>query len=265
MFGYARFDCTFGGDIIKSVSEATYLGVTISNNFGSRSSHGYAHISSVAASDSQRLGFLHRNLRGSPYRMRELAFEALVRSTLNYCWAIWDPSVQREIQKLEMIQNRGARWVWGARGVLAVFSFFRDLGWLSLYQRLCLFYKLLNNIIDVNTDELDITYLKIVTLVKLVDNIPTRLLDSTLPTRTLPCGPPQCPGPFPSGITSVLHHSKLAQLPSLRASSPPDHSAHLPTSAFCLIRGDWGWSSTQFTCRFSWKWHNTDLSHEWAT
>ena len=64
-----------------------------------------------------------------------------------------------------MIQNRGARWVWGARGVLSVFSFLRDLGWLSLVdrrrnQRLCLFYKLLNNIIDVNTDELDIHLLK---------------------------------------------------------------------------------------------------------
>ena len=98
---------TLGGDIIKSVSEATYLGVTISNNFGSRSSHWYAHISSAVASTSQRLGFLHRNLRGSPYRMRELAFEALVRSTLNYCGSIWDPSVQGEIQKLEMIQNWG--------------------------------------------------------------------------------------------------------------------------------------------------------------
>ena len=155
---------TLGGDIIKSVSEATYLGVTISNIFGSRSSHWYPHIS-VVASASQRLGFLRRNLRGSPYRMRELAFKALVRSTLNYCGSIWDPSVQEEIQKLEMIQNQGTRWVRGARGVLSVTSLLRDLGWLSLAdrrrnQRLCLFYKLLNNIIDVNIDELDIQLLK---------------------------------------------------------------------------------------------------------
>ena len=156
---------TIGGDIIKSVFEATYLGVTISNNFGSRSWLWYPYISSVVASASQRLGFLRRNLRGSPYRMWELAFEALVRSTLNYCGSIWDPSVQGEIQKLEMIQNRGARWVRGARGVLSVISLLRDLGWLSLAdrrcnQRLCLFYKLLNNIIDVNIDELDIQLLK---------------------------------------------------------------------------------------------------------
>ena len=97
--------------------------------------------------------------------MRELAFEALVRSTLNYCGSIWDLSVQGEFQKLEMIQNREARWVRGARGVLSVTSLLRDLGWLSLAdrhrdQRLCLFYKLLSNLIDVNTDELDIQLLK---------------------------------------------------------------------------------------------------------
>ena len=156
---------SLGGDIIKSVSEATYLGVTLSNKFGSRSSHWDAHITSVVASASQRLGFLRRNLRGSPYRMRELAFEALVRSTLNYCGSIWDPSVQGEIRKLEMIQNRGARWVRGARGVISVTALLRDLGWLSLAdqrrnQRLCLFYKLLNNIIDVNICDLDIRQLK---------------------------------------------------------------------------------------------------------
>ena len=104
---------SLGGDIIKSVSEATNLGVTISNNFGSRTSHALAcpYISYVVASASQRLGFLRRNLWGSPYRMRELSFEALVRSTLNYCGSIWDPSAQGEIKKLEMIQNLRARWV----------------------------------------------------------------------------------------------------------------------------------------------------------
>ena len=64
-----------------------------------------------------------------------------------------------------MIQNRGARWVRGARGVISVTALLRDLGWLSLAdqrrnQRLCLFYKLLNNIIDVNICDLDIRQLK---------------------------------------------------------------------------------------------------------
>ena len=42
-----------------------------------------------------------------------------------------------------MIQNRGARWVRGARGVISVTALLRDLGWLSLAdqrrnQRLCI-------------------------------------------------------------------------------------------------------------------------------
>ena len=64
-----------------------------------------------------------------------------------------------------MIQNQKARWVPGAHGVLSVTSLLRDFGWLGLAdrrcnQRLCLFYKLFNNIIDVNIDELVIQLLK---------------------------------------------------------------------------------------------------------
>ena len=100
------------------------------------------------------------------------------------------------------------------------------------------------------------------TPVKLVNIIPTRLSDSALPTRTLPCGPQQCSGPSPSGITSVLHHSKLAQLLSLRASFPPDRSAHLPTSALCLVRGDWAGFSTQFTCGLPHQNQNQNLYYQ---
>ena len=34
----------------------------------------------------------------------------------------------------------------------------------------------------------------------------------------------------------------------IHPNSPPDRSAHLPTSALCLVRGDWAGFSTQFTC-----------------
>ena len=51
----------------------------------------------VVARANQRLGFLKRSLRGSPYKMRELAFGALVRSALDYGGAIWDPTNGNEI------------------------------------------------------------------------------------------------------------------------------------------------------------------------
>ena len=176
--------------------------------------------------------------------MRELAFEALVRSTLNYCGSIWDPSVQGEIQKLEMIQNQGARWVRGARGVLSVASLLRDLGWLSLVdrrlnQRLCLFYKLLNNIIDVNIDELDIQLLKNSDSRKTRGYHPNKIVrqrasekNSPLWTSTVFRTIPQWNNLSPASL-------EAGSITIFKSQLSPDRSAHLPTSVLCLVRGDW--------------------------
>ena len=98
---------TLGGEVISSISEAKYLGVTLSNNYGTRSSQWKPHILDTVSRANQRLGFLRRNLRGSPYKLRETAYLALVRSSLEYCGAIWDPSGKEE--SLEDIQRRAAR------------------------------------------------------------------------------------------------------------------------------------------------------------
>ncbi len=156
---------TLGGEVLKSTSDAAYLGVTLSNKYGTRSSAWKSHIDLVVTRANQRLGFLRRSLRGAPYKMREMAFQALVRSTLEYGGAIWDPTTAKEVSRLEMVQHRGARWVRGARGVLSVTALLKDLGWASLAdrrrnQRLTLFYKLLDNTIDIDTSELGLVHLK---------------------------------------------------------------------------------------------------------
>ena len=156
---------SLGGEVVKSVSEATYLGVIFSDKYGTRTSNWQPHINTVVARANQRLGFLKRSLRGSPFKLRELAFEALVRSTLDYSGAIWDPTVEKEIAKIERVQNRGARWIRGARGILSITALLKDIGWVSVAtrrrnQRLCLFYKLLNQAIDVDVSELGLQQLK---------------------------------------------------------------------------------------------------------
>ena len=152
---------TLGGEVIKSKGEADYLGVKLSNRYGTRASAWAPHIDAITAKASQRLGFLKRSLRGSPYRLRELAFDALVRSALEYGGSIWDPTVGKEIDKVQRIQNMGAKWVRGVRGVVSITLLLRDLKWLPMAdrrrnQRLCLFYKLLDGVIDVDTSELNL-------------------------------------------------------------------------------------------------------------
>ena len=146
---------TLGGEVISSVNEAKYLGVLLSNNYGTRSSQWRAHITEIGTKANQRLGFLRRNLRGCPYRLRELGYISLVRASLEYCGAIWDTTIKDECDRLEMIQRRAARWARGARGIISVTALLKDLDWQPLSdrrcnQRLTLFYKLLNSHIDID-------------------------------------------------------------------------------------------------------------------
>ena len=152
---------TLGGEVICSVSESKYLGVVLSDNYGSSSSQWKAHIDSMVSKASQKLGFLRRNLRGSPYKLRELAYVTLVRSSLEYCGSVWDPTVKGEAEKLERVQKRAARWARGARGIISITALLNDLGWPSLAdrrrnQRLCLFYKLLNGHFNISPEEFDL-------------------------------------------------------------------------------------------------------------
>ena len=105
---------SLGGVVLHSVSEAKYLGVNLSNNYGNRSSQWKSHVIETASKANQKLGFLRRNLRSSPYRLRELAYTSLIRSCLEYCGSIWDPTVKEEIDRLESVQRRAAHWARGA-------------------------------------------------------------------------------------------------------------------------------------------------------
>ena len=68
------------------VEEDKYLGVLISDGLSCP-----PHISSVTGKAASTLAFLRRNLRQYPVQLKERAYIAFVRSTLDYASAIWDP------------------------------------------------------------------------------------------------------------------------------------------------------------------------------
>ena len=54
---------------------------------------------------------IQRNLKACPLKLRDTAYFSLVRSSLEYSSAVWDPYRQKYIHKLETIQTSVARCV----------------------------------------------------------------------------------------------------------------------------------------------------------
>ena len=99
---------TLKGETLENVSSTPYLGVCLSETL-----EWEAHINKITrpSEANSTLGFLRRNLKACPPKLRETAYFSLVRSSLEYSSAVWDPFRQKDIDKLEKIQRAAARFV----------------------------------------------------------------------------------------------------------------------------------------------------------
>ena len=94
--------------VLSEVDTAKYLGINLSSELSWS-----PHVSSVVSKANSTLGFLRRNLRKCPSKLKETAYLSLVRSTLEYAATIWDPYYVRDIDSLEQVQRRAARFTTG--------------------------------------------------------------------------------------------------------------------------------------------------------
>ena len=79
-----------------AVTVAKYLGITLTDEL----SWSY-HVHSIHSRANSTLGFLRRNLRRCPTKLKRL--RTLVRSTLEYAASIWDPHLAKDCDLLEKI------------------------------------------------------------------------------------------------------------------------------------------------------------------
>ena len=116
------------------------------------------HITNICSKANRTLGFLKRNLNISAKSVKENAYRSLVRPLVEYASPVWDPYNQNNIQKIEMVQRRGARYVNNQHSSLtSVDSMMEDLKWRSLEDRrrdarLVLMYKIENNLVAVQKE-----------------------------------------------------------------------------------------------------------------
>ena len=133
------------GHQLKVVDKAKYLGITFTKNFSWNS-----HVDDITSKANKKLGFLRRNLNVGSISVKEKAYKTLVRPSVEYASCVWNPHTQRNIQAVEMVQRRAARFVTHRyRQTSSVNDMISHLTWRSLQNRrfdncLNMFYKIVN-------------------------------------------------------------------------------------------------------------------------
>ena len=92
--------------ILDKRDEHSYLGVLLHKSLSWSS-----HITKTAAKASQVFNFLRRNLYNCSSSVKASAYLTIVRPIMEYASSVWDPHQQCDIQAVEKIQRRAARWV----------------------------------------------------------------------------------------------------------------------------------------------------------
>ncbi|KAI8479428.1 hypothetical protein Bbelb_428470 [Branchiostoma belcheri] len=143
------------GHKLQTEPNVKYLGVTLTKDL-----KWSLHISNISSRANRSLGFVRRNIKINSKSIKEAAYRALVRSSLEYASSVWDPHSNKDIATLEKVQRRAARWVCSRyRQTSSVESMLEDLEWETLQQRrrkarLTTFYKLHHGMITVDSRNL---------------------------------------------------------------------------------------------------------------
>ena len=136
-------DYTLHDHVLQKVSTVKYLGLTIQSD-----SKWNTHINNTCAKANRTLGFLRRNLRIGSESIKATAIKALVRPLLEYASSVWDPHQKQQIDQIEAIQRRAARFCLNRyRRTASVSEMLEHLKWHSLKDRrksarLGMFYKI---------------------------------------------------------------------------------------------------------------------------
>ena len=128
---YIKFIYCLDKSIIKEVPSANYLGITIDSKL-TWSDH---HVTRVVAKANSVLGFLQRNLKYCPPKIKASCFKSLVIPILEYghgCTS-WFPRFQKDTYAIEMVQRRAARFIFNDYSYnTSVTSLLNTLNWPTL-------------------------------------------------------------------------------------------------------------------------------------
>ena len=133
------------GHTIPPSTSVKYLGVTITSNLTWSQ-----HVRNTCSAAKRQLGLIHLKLHHAPTTVCLKIFTSVVLPKLEYCCAVWDPHLKKDISALESVQKFAGRVItqhWSSN----IDSLRSVLGWKSLESRrrctkLKVTYNILNNL-----------------------------------------------------------------------------------------------------------------------
>ena len=94
------------------------------------------HIDITTKKANQTHRFLKRNIRVQNKDLKSVAYKTLVRPQLEYASTVWYPHHDKDINKVEAVQRRVARWaIRDYKYTSSVTAMLKDLNWRRLDQR----------------------------------------------------------------------------------------------------------------------------------
>jgi hypothetical protein len=146
------------GHKLELVDSAKYLGVVIHKTINWNT-----HIENISRKANSTRAFIQRNLQHYPHRIKAVCYTTLVRLLLEYACTVWDSFTNVNIQKLESVQRRSARFVMNDyRQTSSVTTMLNTLQWQQLAERrtrckTVMMYRIVNGLIAIPPLELHTT------------------------------------------------------------------------------------------------------------
>ena len=134
------YEYKLGGEALLPTNSTAYLGVELSSDLKWNT-----HVRKTASKANQTLGVLRRNFKNCPREIKNMAYKSILRPKMEYAAPIWDPYTKDNIQLLEAVQRRAARFVCNKYSRHeSVTSMLQDLDWPLLEQNVLKSYYLLS-------------------------------------------------------------------------------------------------------------------------
>ena len=98
------FHYTMKGEPVEIVHHHPYLGVELNDSLKY-----HLHIDNICKKVSSVLSFLKRNLKHSPPKVKERAYQSLIRPKVEYATPIWNPQQKTQIKQIQRNTARFAK------------------------------------------------------------------------------------------------------------------------------------------------------------